>query len=74
MKEDGRMKNFNDTNGVALDPNNWSHVEWWYEDEPEIYEFIMENEELVKGFAKFENMSIREAIDILYNRIDGEYV
>lgn len=28
--------------GLVLDSNDWDDVEWWFEDEPEVFKFMRE--------------------------------
>lgn len=52
---------------IELDPNNWNHVYWWEEDE-RIEEFMDENRDKIEQYAKLENVSIQDAVDILFEQ------
>jgi hypothetical protein len=52
--------------GIVLDPNNWYDAEWWYEDEPEVFNFMQKNEDIIKEYAKEKGMTIKNTIDYLF--------
>lgn len=53
---------------ILLDPNDWGDVLWWYEDEEEIYEFMINNEKRIKEYAEKNNLKIRDAVYDLFKR------
>jgi len=53
---------------IELDPNSWLDAEWWFEDEPDVFNFMQENEVKIKEYAKKHNMTIRDAIVYLYKK------
>jgi len=56
--------------GLELDPNNWDDALFWFEDEPEVLDFMVENEDIIKFYAVKNAMTIKCAIDYLFiNRL-----
>jgi hypothetical protein len=53
--------------GIDLDPNDWEDNIYWFEDEPEVFEFMEKNEEKIKLYSENNGLSIKASIDILYN-------
>ena len=53
--------------GIELDPNSWDDNLYWFEDEPEMFEFMRKNEDIIRFYAKKNGLSIKVSIDILYN-------
>jgi len=53
--------------GIELDPNDWEDALYWFEDEPEVFEFMRTNEDMIKEYAKKYDLTIKASIDILYN-------
>lgn len=51
---------------IKLDPNSWLDAELWYEDEPEIFEFMRNNYEKINKYAKDNRMTIKDSIDYLF--------
>jgi hypothetical protein len=52
--------------GIELDSNNWYDNLYWYEDESEIFEFMENNEDIIKQYAKEKGMTIKNTIDFLF--------
>ncbi|WP_164985307.1 hypothetical protein [Ammoniphilus sp. CFH 90114] len=50
---------------IYLDPNCWWHLEWWYEDEQGIYDFMIKHEELIRKVAVEKGISLKESIELL---------
>ena len=53
---------------IILNPNSWLDALWWYEDEPEVYGFMIKNDVLIIEYAKEKNITIKNAIDLLFKR------
>jgi len=53
--------------GIELDTNSWDDNLYWFEDEPEVFEFMRKNEDIIRFYAKKNGLSIKASIDILYN-------
>lgn len=53
---------------IRLNPNDWDDAEWWYEDEPDVFEFMDKNENIIKFYAKENGMIIKGIIDLLFKR------
>jgi hypothetical protein len=51
---------------IKLDPNNWQDAEYWFEDEPEVFEFMRENEDMIIKYALENGMTIRDGIRYLF--------
>ena len=51
---------------IKLDPNSWQDVEWWFEDEPEVFEFMRENEDKITQYALENGMTIKDGIRYLF--------
>ena len=61
------------THGIGLDPNDWEDCEWWFEDEPEVFEFMRNNEDIIRFYAEKNGMTIKKAIDYLFkNKIENK--
>ena len=58
--------------GIELDPNSWQDAEWWFEDEPEVFEFMKKNEDKITQYALENGMTIKEGIDYLFKVRDKE--
>ena len=52
---------------IKLDANSWDDCEWWYEDEPDVFEFMRENEDKIRNYALKYGLTIKQSIDICYN-------
>lgn len=55
---------------IILDPNSWEDAEWWYEDNDEVYNFMMNNQQKIIQYSKESNKSIKESIDCLFAKKD----
>ena len=53
--------------GIELDPNDWYDNLYWFEDEPEVFEFMEQNEDKIKQYAENYGITIKNSIDIMYN-------
>jgi len=53
--------------GIELDPNDWYDNLYWFEDESDVFEFMEENEDKIKQYAKKYGITIKNSIDIMYN-------
>lgn len=53
---------------IKLDPNSWLDAEWWFEDEPDVFNFMQENKEEIIEYSIECDMTIRDAIVYLYNK------
>jgi hypothetical protein len=51
---------------IKLDPNDWQDAEYWFEDEPEVFEFMRENEDKITQYALENGMTIRDGIRYLF--------
>jgi len=51
---------------IKLDSYNWQDAEWWYEDEPEVFEFMRENEDMIIQYSLENGMNIRNGIEYLF--------
>ena len=51
---------------IKLNPNSWQDAEWWFEDEPEVFEFMREHEDMIIQYALENGMNIRDGIDYLF--------
>lgn len=61
--EKSRMR-FN--KGIKLDPNDWFDALWYYDDEPEVYDFMVENEDRIRRYARENSRTLKDSIDILF--------
>ena len=52
--------------GIKLDPNDWYDALYWFEDEPEVFEFMELNEDIIKFYAIRNGMTIKNSIDYLF--------
>lgn len=57
VNQDGRL---------VLESNDWEDIEWWYEDEPEVFEFMREQEDIIRFYAEKNSMTIKGTIDYLF--------
>jgi len=51
---------------IKLNPYSWQDAEWWYEDEPEVFEFMRDNEDMIVKYAMENGMTIKAGIDYLF--------
>ena len=51
---------------IKLNPNSWEDAEWWYEDEPEVFKFMRENEDKIIKYSLENDMTIRDGISYLF--------
>ena len=58
--------------GIELDPNDWYDALYWFEDESEIYDFMEENEDIIKFYAIRNGMTIKGSIDYLFKNKSHE--
>lgn len=55
---------------IKLNLNSWYDALFWFEDEPEVFDFMEANEEKIKFYAEKNGMTIKGAIDYLFkNRV-----
>lgn len=52
--------------GIELDSNDWYDILFWFEDEPEVFNFIEENEDVIKCYALQNCMTLKDTIDYLF--------
>jgi hypothetical protein len=51
---------------------NWFKVKSWYDDEPDVLNFMNDNKEIILNFSKFENVSIKKSVEILFPQSRGK--
>ena len=57
---------------IELDPNDWYDALYWFEDEPEVFNFMEENEDIIKFYAIRNGMTIKNSIDYLFKNKSHE--
>lgn len=50
---------------------NWFKVKSWYDDEPDVLKFMNDNKEMILNFSKYENVSIKKSVEILFPQSQG---
>jgi len=51
---------------IKLDPNKWQDALYWYEDEPDVFKFMRENEDMIVKYSLENGMSIKDGINYLF--------
>jgi len=51
---------------IKLNPNSWQDAEYWFEDEPEVFEFMRNNEDMIIKYSFENGMTIRDGIKYLF--------
>jgi len=51
---------------IKLNPYNWQDAEYWFEDEPEVFEFMKNNEDMIIQYSFENGMTIRDGIKYLF--------
>jgi hypothetical protein len=51
---------------------NWFKVKSWYDDEPDVLEFMNDNKDIILDFSKFEKVSIKKSVEILFPQSQGK--
>jgi hypothetical protein len=49
---------------IPLNPNDWQHLTWWYEDLPEISRHLQQHEGEIRETATMRDITLKEAIEI----------
>lgn len=58
--------------GIKLDPNDWYDALYWFEDEPDVYDFMVENEDTIKQYGRDMGRTLKDSIDILYKEMSND--
>jgi len=51
---------------IKLNPYSWQDVEYWFEDEEEIFEFMRENEDMIVKYSLENGMNFMDSIEYLF--------